>query len=310
MNITNKYGFLLVAALLLTGLLSSCLKENFDDCPRPFRLFIQAIDADLNDITSTGEVDRVILFVFNENHQVVDAIELNEAQVTSRQPVPIELSYPGHQSLTFVAWGNVDESVEFPATASVKQLTDLYMRLKLTSAPKSQTRGAIAQSPCDLFHGTLNVPIEYGGLEPAGDQTIVIARKTSQVAISAYGLKRWNQNKEGEYTYELRESNDGYDKDGNLTGSMVGYQPAANMDENGHLHTSRFQTLPTSGGKSYTLYILYNGEIIYTADKGSDGKPFVPDVGRLLNIIIDFRAGIGIKVIITPWDQVFQYVEI
>lgn len=310
MNITNKYGFLLVAALLLTGLLSSCLKENFDDCPRPFRLFIQAIDADLNDITSTGEVNRVILFVFNENRQIVDAIELNEAQVTSRQPVPIELSYPGHQSLTFVAWGNVDESVEFPAIASVKQLTDLYMKLKLTSAPKSQTRGAIAQSPCDLFHGTLNVPIEYGGLEPAGDQTIVIARKTSQVAISAYGLKKWNQNKEGEYTFELRESNDGYDKDGNLTGGMVGYQPTASMDENGHLHTSQFQTLPTSGGEPYTLYILYNGEIIYTADKGSDGKPFIPDIGRLLNIIIDFRGQLSVNVIVTPWNQVFQYVEI
>ena len=53
MNNTNKYGLLLVAALLLTGLLSSCLKENFDDCPRPFRLFIKAIDADQNDITAS-----------------------------------------------------------------------------------------------------------------------------------------------------------------------------------------------------------------------------------------------------------------
>lgn len=310
MNNTNKYGFLLVAALMLTGLLSSCLKENFDDCPRPFRLFIQAIDADLIDITSTGEVDRVILFIFNENQQIVDAVELNATKVKNREPVAINLDYPGHQSLHFVAWGNVDESVEFPTTASVKALADLYVRLKLSSTSESRVRGALAHSPCDLFHGTLSVPIEYGGLEPTNDQTIVITRKTSQVAISGFGLKKWNGNKEGEYSFELRESNDGYDKDGNLMGGMVGYHPEANMDENGHLHTPVFQTLPTVGGKAYTLYILYNGEVIFSTDKGSDGKPFVPDIGRLLNIIIDFRGEISAKVIVTPWNQVFQYVEI
>ena len=93
-------------------------------------------------------------------------------------------------------------------------------------------------------------------------------------------------------------------------GGMVGYHPEANMDENGHLHTPVFQTLPTVGGKAYTLYILYNGEVIFSTDKGSDGKPFVPDIGRLLNIIIDFRGEISAKVIVTPWNQVFQYVEI
>lgn len=308
MNNTNKYGFLLMAALLLTGLLSSCLKENFDDCPRPFRLFIQAVDADRNDITSSGEVERVILFVFNENQQIVDAVEVNAAKVKDREPVDIHLDYPGHESLTFVAWANIDQSVDFPVTASVKELSDLYVRLKSASANKIE--GALMQPPCDLFYGTLSVPVEYGGYEPAGDQTVVISRKTSQVIISAYSLKQWNQHKEGAYTFELRESHNSYDKEGNLSGNMAGYQPASNMDANGNLLAPIFRTFPTTGGKSYTLSILYNGEVIYTADKGSDGTPFVPETGRLLNIIIDFRAEISIKVVVTPWNQVFQYVEI
>lgn len=308
MNNTNKYGFLLIAALLMTGFLSSCLKENFDDCPRPFRLFIKAIDADQNDITASGEIQRVILFVFNEKEQIVDAFELNANAVRNREPVNILLDYPGHESLKFVAWGNIDQSVEFPEKASVKQLSDLYVKLRATSGNRAAT--ALAQSPCDLFYGALDVPVEYGGFEPAGDQTVVISRKTSQVVISAYSLKSWNGGKDGEYTFELHESNNSYDMDGNPTGEMIAYYPEAEMDENGNLFSSVFRTIPTTGGKPYTLYIFYNGEVIYTTNQGGDGTPFIPKPGELLNIIIHFRSEVSVKSIVTPWNQVFQYVEI
>jgi len=308
MSNTNKYGLLLIAVLLLTGLLSSCLKENFDDCPRPFRLFIKAIDADQNDITASGEVERVILFVFDENQQIVDALELNANAVKSREAVNIALDYPGHRSLKFVAWGNIDGSVEFPEKASVKQLSDLYLKLKNISATKATS--AVAQTPPDLFHGSLDVPVEYGGLEQASDQTVTITRRTSQVTVSAYAVKAWNGGKEGSYTFELHESNNGFDMACNLSGGMTGYRPQTQMDENGNLFAPLFQAIPTPGGKSYTLSILYNGEIIHSADRGNDGTPFIPEVGRLLNIIIDFRAEVSIKSIITPWNQVFQYVEI
>jgi hypothetical protein len=308
MSNTNKYGLLLIAALLLTGLLSSCLKENFDDCPRPFRLFIKAIDADQNDITASGEVERVTLFVFDENQQIVDALELNANAVKSREAVNIALDYPGHRSLKFVAWGNIDGSVEFPEKASVKQLSDLYLKLKSISATKATS--AVAQTPPDLFHGSLDVPVEYGGLEQAGDQTVTITRRTSQVTVSAYAVKAWNGGKEDSYTFELHESNNGFDMACNLSGEMTGYRPQTQMDENGNLFAPLFQAIPTPGGKSYTLSILYNGEIIYSADRGNDGTPFIPEAGRLLNIIIDFRAEVSIKSIVTPWNQVFQYVEI
>ena len=59
------------------------------------------------------------------------------------------------------------------------------------------------------------------------------------------------------------------------------------------------------------LDILFNGEVIYTATKGSDGKPFIPEAGRLLNIIIDFGATKpAIIVKVTPWNVVYQYVTI
>ena len=310
MSNTNTVRLIMTVALLLaSGLLfNGCIKDSYEDCPRPFRLFIKAIDADQNDITASGEVKQAILFVFNEDQKIVDAITLNGPSIAGREPVKIALDHPGHQSLTFVAWGNIDGRVDFPATSSVKELSDLYVKLKIASGAKAAS--PIASSPGDLFHGAHAVPVEFGGFEPSGDQTVVIARKTSQVIITAYGLKPWNGGKEGAYTYLLRESHGGHDKDGNLTGDMVAYQPSVSMDEEGNLRAPIFHALPTTDGKSYTLEIYYNDTVIYSADKDSEGQPFVPQPGRLLNIIIDFRAQINVKMVVTPWNQVFQYVEI
>lgn len=292
-------------ALLITGLLfGGCVRDSYEDCPRPFRLFIKAIDADQNDITESGVVRQAILFVFDENNAIVDAITLDAAHVSSRKATPITLDYPGHKSLKFVVWGNIDSSVEFPATASVKNYTDLYMKLK------SGTESSICTSPCDLFYGSLDAPVEYGGFEPAGDQTVVISRRTAQVNIVAYGLKSWNENKEGTYTYRLRESKSAYDNNCTLTGETVGYTPSCSMDANGNLGAPTFRTLPAATGTGYVLDVLYNGEVIHTVDKDSNGNSFSPENGRMLNIILDFRANLSVKVVVTPWNQVFQYVEI
>lgn len=300
MNNTRKIRIAVLLALLMSGLLSSCLKEDLSDCPRPFKLYIKAVDADEKDITESGDVQQAILFVFNENGQIVDAVSVTAEQVKSRKPIDIRLDYPGHKSLKFVVWAN-NTGVDFPQTASVKQLSELYVKLK--------SQNGTAQSPSDVFHGELDVPVETGGTEPAGDQTVTIRRKTAQVTIKAIGLKQWNQNKEGTYTFRLKESLDTYDQNGKLTGNKVNYLPVATMTD-GTLTAPIFNTFPTDGGKSYALEILFNGEVIFTADKGSDGKAFIPEVGRLLNIIIDFRAQLNVIAVITPWGVVYQYVVI
>lgn len=294
MSNTNKQSFLLAALLLLSGLLSGCIREDNTDCPRPFRLFVKAVDIDLQDITESGEVTQVILFVYNEKGELIQSVELDADHIKSRKPINIELPYPGFESLTFIAWGNVNESVSFD-----KSNPEVVLK---------EAGAGLANSPSDLFYGTLDVPVEYGGIEYAGDQTVVIHRKTSQVVITANGLKKWNQNKEGEYTYRLTESHNTIDGNGNLVGPMVGYNPTATMDANGNMVAVPFRTFPTTGGKTYTLEILFNGEVIYSATQGTDGVKFVPETGRLLNIFIDFRAEVSIYVAISPWDVVHQFV--
>lgn len=303
MNRKTRYPFLLSALLLLLGvLLTGCnIREDNTDCPRPFRLFIKALDADGKDITDTGEVERAVLFVFNEKQEVVFTVELTADQIRSRKPVNVHLDYPGHQSLTFVVWGNLDDQVNHPSYASIQRWRDFNVNLN--------QRDGVAESPGDLFFGSLDVPVEYGGMEPAGDQTVVIRRKTTQVTITAIELQQWNENKTGGYAFRLRETSSTITINDEMVGDKVSYVPSSAMRD-GTLAAPVFHTLPTERSQSFILEILYDNRVIYTADRGTDGKPFTPEVGKLLNIIIDFRAGMSVKAVITPWNVVYQFVEI
>lgn len=303
MNISNtkKQSFLLAAVLLLSGLLGGgcSIREDYTDCPRPFRLFVKAVDIDLQDITESGEVESVFLFVYNELGELMQSVELDIDHIKSRKPIPIDIPYPGFKSLNFIAWGNVGETVSLHSD-------DLDIVQK-------STRDGTTMSPPDLFHGTLDVTLEYGGIENAGDQTIVIGRKTSQIAITSVGLKSWNDNKEGEYTYRLSNSPMGYNRKGVLsTDHLTSYKPKSEMDIKGNLSADIFRTFPTNKDEFYLLEILHNGLPIFAATHGSDGMPFIPEVGRVLNIHLEFniQTSISVQVVITPWNVVHQFVTI
>lgn len=288
---------LLVA--LIFSVFISCLKEDFEDCPRPFQVTVKALDTDRNDITESGAVQQIILFVFDENQQVIDVFELTADQVKNRKPVEIKPEYPGHKSYSFVAWGNLDEKVDFSQISTIKQMQDLYVKLK--------NQNGIAQTPGDLFYGSINVPVEYGGTEYGTSHVVEITRKTASVIITARNLHPGEE--ASAYSFVLRESHDTYNHNGELGGDMVNYKPTATKDKNGQLVTPIFNVFPTAGGKPFILDVYRNGELLYSFTKGSDGKEFVPELGRLLNIIIDFRVDISVKVVITPWGEVYQEVE-
>jgi hypothetical protein len=284
--------------MLITGLLSSCFKEDLSDCPLPFQVTIKALDIDLNDITESGEVKNAILFAFDENQNLVGAFELTEDQVKSRKSIDIVIDYPGFTALTFIAWGNVDGNLDYSQISSVKKLVDLYVRLSV--------KDGFAQPASDFFRGNLIVPVEYGESGRGQSHVVEIKRMTSGVTITAINLKEWNENKDGNYTYVVRSSMNTYNPDGQLAGEHVNYSPRASFYQNGDFSAPIFYTFPT---EHFIVDIYYNGELIYTADKNSNGNPLVPEVGRTLNIIIDFRAEISIKSVITPWNVVYQYVE-
>lgn len=299
MNNTNKYRLLSIGLLLIAGLLSGCLKEDLSVCPRPFQITIKALDAELKDITESGAVQQVILFVFDENGHIVTSSELSSDLIKNRKPIDIRVNYPGHKSLTLIAWGNLDEKVDFSQVTTVKQMGDLYVKLK--------SKNSLAASPGDLFYGSTHVPIEFGGIEFGKSHVIEISRKTASVIITARNLP--SNVDASSYKFVLRESPDTYNSEGILTGNMVNYQPEISKNEVGHLVTPIFCVFPTIENKLFVLDVYKNEQLIFSFSKDSEGKDLAPILGRLLNIIIDFKSEISIKVVITPWGIVYQDVE-
>lgn len=299
MNRANTYRverwFLFV---LMMTLFSACIKEDLSDCPRPFQLTVQALDADGNDITASGTVKDVVMFVFDEKGLVMEAFKLTEEQVKKKQPMHVKIPFPGSKTLTCTTWGNLDESVEFPAMTTVKQKQDLYVKLK--------SKQGIAGYPGELFSGSLDVPVEFGGLEPGKSHTVVIKHKVASVRIVA---RKLSPEVVSSVSFVLKESPDTYNSDGELTGGVVSYKPAFGFDGAGQWVTSIFNTFPNSGGKTYTLEMYWDGQLKKAFTHGTDGTPLVPQLGRLLNIIIDVDADLSVKVVVTPWGVVYQEVE-
>lgn len=188
--------------------------------------------------------------------------------------------------------------LSFSQISSVKKLVDLYVRLAV--------KDGYAQPSSDFFRGNLIVPVEYGGTEKGQSHVVEIKRMTSGVTITTVNLKESNGNREGDYYYVVRSSMNTYGPDGTLIGEPVNYAPRAAFTGNGNFTAPIFYTFPT---ENFEVDIYYNGELIHTCDKDSDGNPFVPQVGRTLNIIINLTSELNIITEVTPWNVVYQYVE-
>ena len=309
MNNTNKQSFLLVAAMLLIGLLTGCLKDDLSKCPSPFQVTIKALDADRNDITESGDVQQVILFVFDQDDHIYQTFTLTGEEVKQRKLSDIGMSFPPSKKFRLIALGNLDDKVDYSEIGNVNDLEDLYIRLKPTGRTRAINTHHDVESPGDLFGGELMVDTHYGGVDGRQTHVVEMNRLTVGITITAIDLKEWNGNKEGDYSFIVSETYDMISNHWSLMGETVSYAPQAIFVENGNLFAPIFYAFPTIEGKGFIIEILYNGEVIFTAERDLNGKEFGCEKGCTLNVIIDFRANLHIISEITPWNVVFQYVD-
>jgi hypothetical protein len=329
MNKTKKYNFLLIVVLLL---LTGCLKDDNTDCPRPFQVTVRALDADRRDITASGEAEQVILFVFDQDKQLIDAYELNTAHVTNKRPVDIVFEYGAvPEYVIFDAWANLDDCVHFCNPSDVSQRNDMYVKLKkddgllaLAAYQRAmETRRGdrtAVDSPGDIFNGTLErVEIEYGGNEYGKSYVVDILRKTAAVHIRTINLENFNNNRKGSYRYEVHGAVDGLDYSGEFTGNLIKHLPDSHFDSNKHFVTNgtfrKFvseQKSPAHQNEDVLIDIYFEDELIYTVDQDADGNPFAPVAGRTLNIIIELSndmAKIDVRTVVTPWKVVWEEIN-
>ena len=290
----------------VTFLLTGCIYDDLSECPRPFYLKVKAIDADNKDITSGGAVQSVVLFFFDEAGNCLQTRELNAAQIVAQKPVFVEPK--GASKITCVAWGNPSED-DRKRFSSITRLRDLYVRLV--------SQDGIAESSTDLFAGSIEHEIEYDLNKKNSTITVEISRRTAEVTVTVLGYKSWAEHLK---TSPLRASQtiadaitlgttpDTYISHQQLGGQLVSYRPKGVIEGNGNLIVAPFRIFPTLNAAPLVLFLYANGKKQLSFTESSDGKKFVPEVGRMLNILIDMRSSsLNTLVVVTPWDVVHQF---
>lgn len=291
-------------------LLSGCIAENLEDCPQPFELTVRAVDISNKDITSDGDVENVILFTFDETGKRIDKILLTAEEVKSRKPIHIEQYGP--KALTFVAWGNVTPA-EATRLESVQRIEDVQMPLLRTDG--------FGQYPTDLFSGRLDRQQQYGVLKLGEPATIDIYRRTCQVNVTVLGYEQWLES----HGYKRQafdptdyasarilfgKSLDNYSIVDTYNGDPTTYRLTGSLDSStGDYHVAPFRVYPPIDDKPFQLDFYVGDKCLESFTKDSRDALILPEIGKMLNILIDLRSGnISVQIVVTPWNVVHQFV--
>ena len=285
----NKYRTslgLLLTVLVTAFVITGCTKEDLSGCDLPeYSLQVKGYDADGKEVDAETIKD-ITLYVFDKDKAFLG---LREVALTES----VILDYPGHEALTVVAWGNGKQGHQtMPTLKKGDPLETAFVSL-------IKTRTSLlpeAVSPDDLFYGTINIQANA-----SSETSLPMRRKTSSVVITARYLREYVGDTEGEYYYSLRKSSDKLDFYGKANGMDVSYRPAASFTPTGDFVSLIFNILPTD--TDVKIDIFHRDVLQTTIISDNQGKPLRAVEGQLLNVLIDFRGSVSVKVEVTPWGE-------
>lgn len=245
----------LSALMLLVASTTSCIRESLDACPplNTYTLTLKVLNTDGDDITESGDVDEVRLFIFDKNKGFVAKRDMTLSDIIARQP--ITLDYPENpENLYVVAWSGLTEGqVDVTDVNNGSLAEDLNVSLRAAEG--------IAETPNELYHGMTFVDRAENTLTK--DQEIVISPQIGRITIEAYGLEYVNLLKSGNedgFAYTVDKTQSAFNYQGDMTGDSVSYIPPAefvNDPDNGRVFkVERYNIAPRSDeGMSVSLYV-------------------------------------------------------
>ena len=84
--------------------------EVIEQAEVPFSVVLKAMNSDGNDITTKGEVNGATLFVFDQNNDFFEQINVNKSTILSRRA--IDINCPNSNDITVIAWSGINSGNE------------------------------------------------------------------------------------------------------------------------------------------------------------------------------------------------------
>lgn len=294
--------FLLIVASFFTACADSSndevstITKTIEQSEIPFSMVLKTINSENKDITTDGDVDGAMLFVFNEDNDFVKQINVDKSSILNRTPIKIEC--PGTNKITVIAWSGISSNQEEISTLSQANIiSDLQVSLK-------QNNG-IASKPSDLFYG--KVTLQKNATKTTGTGELIITRKTSIFNLTTQGLVKYMGNTKGEYFYKIQKTKGILDHNGEVTGDEVGYIIPASFDKKGNL-VAKSQTVLSSDQVMISLY--KDNNLLFSSEKDQNGQILSSQAGKQSDIIFKYANNISTNVLVADWGTIIQNITL
>ena len=265
-----------------------------EGCTR-YELHVRAVDADGNDLTESGALQKSDIYLFNEQGFV--------RMIPSDGFSNFYFGEDKGERLTLIAWGNLKEdSLITTEIAPGTPLKDAKLRLR-------QYDHGTHLPLTDLFYCRKEIgKAETRSVEGA-DITLVMERMVAGLSIRTRYLSERYPYKGEAYRFIVHCTSTEMDFTGEAAGSGAGYEPAALPIPKGmsmrRLSISSYRRGEAVGNRHYR-----QGEKLLTITEDNEHRPLYAPVGKHTNIDIDFRyAKVQVAVSVVPWGTVSQDVE-
>lgn len=297
-----------LALLLVSAVLTGCIKEKGSDyCPTAAHyLIVRSFDADNKEITGTGAVREVVLYVFDNNGAYT-------GKIIGAENAHIPLDYPEGSQLTLVGWANSQNGKQImPQLAQGTPIDQALVTLTENSSQPaavpagskaSPQIGSSSASPDDLFWGTGVVSLNSLEGQTEVGHELNIKRKVASISVVIKGLQEWAGTSDTDFSIVINGTRKSIDFRGNKVGNPTLYLHQLLKNENGLFVTGIFNTFPSADTR-ITIDVYKGSEKIYTVTTDGENKPFVLDEGRLLNVFIDFTRNAAVTFTVTEWGKV------
>ena len=254
----------------------SCIREDVDNCLQ-YSLKVKAVDIEGNDITATGSVTSVDIYMFDENGFV---------RMIPQGSADYLVGTDKQKQVTLVAWGNLkSDSLKIPDLKVGTSLSDARVEL-------IQQEDGYHLPTTDIFYSRqeVNGASTRGILEET--LTLTLERRVAAMTIRTKNLEQKFGAGEPCYFVVYGVGN-ALNFMGEPTGGTVGYQPKVSYTANKDGYTSAFRILPTPTENALSIRVCRGSTILYTVSEDYLGNPLVAVPGEQLNIVIDFMASGG-----------------
>lgn len=272
----------------------NAIVEAAAEADAPFSIVLKAY-SDNQDITVKGDVDQTTLFVFDQQGDFYKTIAVDRTYLL--QAKPVEISCPGSDKITVVAWAGLssdNENISDLNQANI--ISDLQVSLK-------QNNGIAAALPGDLFYGQISLSKSN---TKSATETMKIERKVSSVSLITKGVIKMLDSKEGNFYYKIKRTKSSFDCNGELTGEDIEYIVPATLNEKGNVVANNTTILPAS---NITVELYKDDIMILSSENVQKSEKVSVNEGEQAELTFDLSRN-NCSIVVTDWGTVIQHVTI